>query len=198
MRAMKAKRTPHRMILAVVLATAVLVGCNRAEETKGTLFPSSSSHVSPPPVAVPRLPPGSFDAAQSRAERGEAARLRQANDAAAARGHAEHAAMLWPADLAAWDELKADCTALNDVTCERYADFFHAKIEFVTPLPPRMAVLGFASLNASGLGVKVGDYTYDQQTLDTALRLASFYDEQDQLRDARLKPKPAATPSAAK
>jgi hypothetical protein len=174
------------------LAVLAVAGCDRNAETKGALFPASSHHISPPPVAVPRLPPGSFDETEATAERAAAASLRTAGDLARARGRAEKAIALWPADLASWDELAADCRALGDLKCEHYAAFFRAKIEFVSTLPPRVAVLGFASLNAAGAGVKVGDYTYDQQTLDTALRLASFYDEQDQLRDVRPRPKQSA------
>jgi hypothetical protein len=174
-----------------------LTGCDRTREIKGSLFPASSGHVSPPPVEVPRLPPGTFDAARGQAEREQAAALRRAGNAAEARAHAEQAVALWPADLGAWDELGADCALLNDLACQRYAAFFHAKVEFVSTLPPRVAVLGFASLNAAGPGVKVGDYTYDQKTLDTALRLASFYDEQDQLRGTRIAPRKAAAQPAA-
>ena len=200
MRAMKAKTAPSWTLLAIALMGAMaLGGCNRATETKGSLFPATANHVSPPPVTVPRLPPGSFDAAASRSERAEAASFRSANDVARARAHADRAVMLWPGDVDAWTELAADCAALNDLHCQRYAGFFRAKVEFVSTLPPRIAVLGFASLDASGVGVKVGDYVYDQQTLDTALRLASFYDEQDQLRDARPKPsKTAAQPAPTK
>ncbi len=143
-------------LVVIVVVTTVLAGCNRTKETKGALFPNSSAHVSPPPVEVPRLPAGSFDAMESKAERDAAAAIRQANDAAGARAHAEKAVMLWPADRDAWSELSADCAALKDLACQRYAAFFGAKVEFAGTLPPRMAVLGFASLNAAGSGVKAG------------------------------------------
>jgi hypothetical protein len=181
---------------AIGLAVAALAGCSRDHESKGSLFPPTANHVSPPPVTVPQMPKGTFDEAAGHGERQAATSSRLAGNPAEARAHAEKAALFWPADLSAWDELAADCGLLKDLACQRYAAFFRAKVEFVATLPPRVAVLGFASLNAAGVVVKVGDYTYDQRTLDTALRLASFYDEQDQLREARIPASKPASPAA--
>jgi type II secretory pathway pseudopilin PulG len=179
------------LVLAAIL---VVAGCNREAEIKRSAL--HSNHVSPPPVAVPQLPAGSFDQAKAQDEVQAAAAARQAGDSARARSAAEAAVAHWPADLAAWDELTADCTALKDDLCQRYAEFFHAKVDFVDKLPPRIAVLGFASLADNPVGTQSGDYVYDRRTLDTALRLASFYDEQDQLRDVRLAAHPSTQPPA--
>jgi type II secretory pathway pseudopilin PulG len=173
-------------------AALALAGCERTTEIKAAGV--HTSHVSPPSVAVPRLPPGSFDRDKAHDEIAAAAAARQAGDTAHARALAEAAVAHWPADLAAWDELAADCTALKDDLCQRYAAFFRAKVDFVDALPPRIAVLGFASLADNIVGTHSGDYVYDRRTLDTALRLASFYDEQDQLRDVRLTPVPYQAP----
>ncbi len=174
---------------AVVLAVALAVaGCTRTAEIKSKLQVSPSNHVSPPPVAVPRLAAGSFDRARAESELAAAAAARQAGDVPRARSEAEAATAHWPAELAAWDELAADCTLLKDDPCQRYAAFFRAKVEFVDTLPPRIAVLGFASLADNAVGTRSGNYVYDRRTLDTALRLASFYDEQDNLRDVRPAP----------
>lgn len=182
---------------AVMTAVALaLSGCTRAAEIK--MVGGHSSHVSPPPVAVPHLPAGSFDRDKAHDETVAAAAARQAGDAGRARALAEAAVAHWPADLAAWDELTADCAALNDEPCRRYAVFFRAKVDFVDTLPPRIAVLGFASLADNTVGTHSGDYVYDRRTLDTALRLASFYDEQDELRDVRLTPTPYQAPPKAK
>ena len=175
---------------AVLLAAclAVLAGCARNAEIKKSPLAASSNHVSPPPVAVPHMPPGTFDQAAAHGEVAAAVAARLAGDGAAARRSSEAAIAPWPADLSAWDELARDCRAVNDETCVGYAIFFHAKVEFVANLPPRVGVLGFASLASAKLSDHTGNYVYDQRTFDTALRLASFYDEQDALREARIPP----------
>jgi hypothetical protein len=175
---------------AVLLAAglAVLAGCARNAEIAKSPLAASSGHVSPPPVAVPRLPPGTFDQAAAQSDVNAAVAARIAGDAVAARRSSEAAIALWPANLAAWDELARDCRAVNDENCVGYAIFFHAKVEFVSNLPPRVGVLGFASLASAKLGDRSGNYVYDQRTFDTALRLASFYDEQDALRESRIPP----------
>lgn len=174
---------------ALLVACLIAVtGCDRTAEIKRSPLASSTSHVSPPPVAVPRLPPGTFDQAAAHAEVNAAIAARLAGDGPAARRSAEAAVAHWPADLAAWDELARDCRAVNDESCVGYAIFFHAKVEFTNSLPPRVGVLGFASLAAAKLGDRSGNYVYDQRTFDTALHIASFYDEQDALREARIPP----------
>jgi hypothetical protein len=186
-------RAPMAARWVVMAAVALaLAGCARTTEIKTAGI--HTSHVSPPPVAVPRLPPGSFDYDKAHEELAAAQAARGANDAAHARALVEAAVAHWPADLAAWDELAADCAALKDDLCQRYAAFFHAKVDFVGTLPPRIAVLGFASLADNTVGTHSGDYVYDRRTLDTALRLASFYDEQDELRGVRLTPVPYQAP----
>jgi len=178
--------------VAIVATVLAVSGCTRTAEVKPSAL--HATHVSPPPVVVPRLPPGSFDRAKAQEELAAARAARLAGDAGRARAAAEAAVAHWPADLAAWDELAADCAALKDDLCQRYGAFFRAKVDFVATLPPRIAVLGFASLADNPVGTQSGNYIYDRRTLDTALRLASFYDEQDQLRDVRLVPHPTAPP----
>jgi len=185
-----------KLALAGATALFLVSGCTRTAEVKNSAF--RTGHVSPPPVTVPRLPPGTFDRARAETERAAATAARQAGDPARARTEVEAALADWPADLAAWDELEADCVALNDDRCRLYAEFFHAKVAFVDTLPPRVAVLGFASLAANPVGTHSGNYIYDRRTLDTALRLASFYDERDKLRDVRLMPHPAPAPAKVK
>ena len=175
--------------IAIMAAVLAVSACTRTTEVKPSRL--HSAHVSPDPAVVPRLPPGSFDHAKEQDELAAARAARLAGDAARARAAAEAAIAHWPADLAAWDELSADCAALKDDPCQRYAAFFRAKVEFVATLPPRAAVLGFASLADNPVGTQSGNYVYDRRTLDTALRLASFYDAQDQLRDVRIVPNAA-------
>ena len=178
-------------VSVLLLAVAALAGCTRDVELKRTTA-KESTHVSPPPVAVPRLPAGSFDQARAHSGQLKAAAARLSGDLPAARHSAETAVADWPDDLDAWAELAADCRGAGDIQCALYADFFHAKIEFVDTLPPRVAVLGFASIAAGSVGTRVGDYVYDRRTLDTALRIASFYDERDVARPAPPRPvKPA-------
>ena len=189
-------RWTARLALAGIAAVFLVTGCTRTVEVKNSGF--HTAHVSPPPVTVPQLPPGSFDRARAAGERAAAAAARQAGDPARARTEAEAAVADWPADLAAWDELAADCAALKDELCQHYAAFFRAQVDFVEKLPPRVAVLGFASLAANPVGTHSGNYIYDRRTLETALRLASFYDEQDQLRDVRIVPHPVQAATQAK
>ena len=183
-----------RIGLAALVAAA-LAGCARNTELKHATLAPSSTHVSPPPVAVPRLPPGTFDQGKERADLAAAERARSAGNASAARRADEAAVADWPGDAAAWKALAADCRNAGDESCARYADFFAAKIDFVATLPPRAAVLGFATLATAGEGARSGDYIYDRRTLDTALRLASFYDEQDRMREVRAPTRPKLKPN---
>jgi hypothetical protein len=176
-----------------LLALVALVGCDRTIQLKRPAA-APSSHVSPTPPVVARLPPGTFDQQRALSELAKAQAARLAGDPADARKLAEAAVADWPGNAAAWEELGADCRAANDHTCAGYADFFAAKVDFVNAQPPRVAVLGFANLAVGEIGTHTGDYTYDQRTLDTAARLASFYDERDTLSGVRLVPRPVPEP----
>jgi len=178
-------------LAVAVLLAVTLAGCNREMVVKhiGT---GSGSHVSPPPVQIAKMPPGTFDQAREQSELAAAVSARASGDLAKARAGAESAVASWPGDAAAWKELQADCEGAKDPACALYAEFFGAKVEFVDTLPPRAAVLGFATLADSKVGTHSGNYTYDQRTLDTALRLASFYNDQDELAAVRPVPKPVA------
>jgi len=176
-----------------LLALVALVGCDRTIQLKRPPA-AASSHVSPTPPVVTRLPPGTFDQARALAELAKAQAARLAGDLPGARKLAEAAVADWPGNAAAWEELGADCRAANDQSCAGYAEFFAAKVDFVNAQPPRVAVLGFANLAGGDIGTHTGDYTYDQRTLDTAARLASFYDERDTLSGVRLMPKPEPEP----
>ena len=50
--------------LAVVASAKAAAGCTRTTEVKPSAL--HTTHVSPPPVTVPRLPPGSFDRAKAK------------------------------------------------------------------------------------------------------------------------------------
>jgi len=178
----------RKVWVVAMLAPAALLGCNREVELK---HPNAvaSTHVSPTPPIVPRLPAGTFDEARARGELLKAQAARLSGDSAGARQAAEAAAADWPADAAAWAELAVDCRATGDDLCGRYADFFQAKVDFVNPLPPRVAVLGFATLAGDTVGTHSGDYVYDQRTLDMAARIASFYDQRDAISAIRIAPK---------
>lgn len=179
----------------VCAALTASFGCTRDPEVKHPGI-STSSHVSPPPVAVPRLPAGTFDQARSHDGQLKAVAARLSGDLAGARHAAEAAAFDWPANLDAWTELAADCRAAGEAQCALYAEFFRAKVEFLAGQPPRVAVLGFASMAAGRIGTHSGDYVYNQRTLDTALRLASFYDEREAQRGLGAPaPKPAVKPT---
>jgi len=180
--------------VGVALAATALAGCDRDIELKRP-FGQSFNHVSPTPPVVPRLPPGTFDQARAQTERTHAAAARLSGDAAGARKAAEAAAADWPGDPDNWRELAADCRALDDNACALYADFFGAKVDYVNGLPPRAATLGFASLAQGEVGTHTGDYVYDRRTLDTAARLASFYDARDPISAIRIAPK-AEAPAA--
>jgi hypothetical protein len=181
--------TIGRTIL-VVAALAGLAGCTREIEVKRNNLGGATNHVSPPPIPIPRLPPGTFDQARAHGEMLKAAAARLGGDLPGARHAAETAVVDWPADLDNWTELALDCRAAGDIQCALYAEFFRAKIEFVATQPPRVAVLGFATLAQGDVGNHAGDYVYDQRTLDTALRIASFYDERDTMRAVRPVPRP--------
>jgi len=188
------------MALLGAAALAILGACARNAEFKRPFSPVSS-HVSPPPVQVPQLPPGTFDQAAASAALAAAQADAKGGNAAKARTEAERAVTLWPGDAASWRELAADCRTLGDDSCALYADFFGAKVEFLATQPPRAGVLGFATLATGKVGTRSGDYVYDQKTIDTALRLASFYDQQDTMRAARgprLRPTTQLSPSTSR
>jgi hypothetical protein len=172
--------------LATLVALALLSGCARELEVKRAF--GQSNHVSPTPPVVAKLPPGTFDQQRGQSELLKARETRLAGDAAGARRLAEAAVADWPGDATAWEELGADCRGLGDQVCAGYADFFGAKVDFINAQPPRVGVLGFATLAQGQVGTHTGDYVYDQRTLDTAARLASFYDERDALSPLRMPP----------
>ena len=83
-------------------------------------------------------------------------------------------------------ELQTDCQALNDDPCRHYAAFFRAKIDFVSTLPARAAVLGFQTIAEEPVGRTTGTaITYDQKTVDMARRLWAFYNANDPLKGRR-------------
>jgi type II secretory pathway pseudopilin PulG len=170
--------------MAAATSLALLVGCGGGSQPPLAAAPSAR-HVSPAAVEPPVLPAGSFDQAKERAELAAAQAARQAGDGAQARAQAEAAVAHWPSDLAAWDELQADCQALKDESCRQHAAFFRAKVEFVSGLAPRVAVLGFQTIAEEPPGTRVGGFTYDQATIDTARRLWAFYHSIDPLNAQR-------------
>jgi hypothetical protein len=182
-----------KLLVVAMAAMAALAACARDIELKHQLS-GNGGHVSPTPPNVPHMPPGTFDQARAQGELRQAQAARLAGDPQGARRAAESAVADWPGDAAAWEELAADCRAGADEVGARYADFFAAKIDFVSTLPPRVAVLGFATLAAGTVGTHTGDYVYDQRTLDTAQRIASFYDERDAVAAFRIPPKAEAKP----
>ena len=184
---------PRASVLALgaVLALA-LAGCGQQIELKRPR--GETNRVSPPLPEIAKLPPGTFNQARAKGELDQARAAGQAGDTAGARKLAEASLTDWPGDPAAWEELAALCRVLKDTACASYADFFGAKVDFVNGQPPRVGTLGFATLGQQDVGSHVGEYTYDQRTIDMARRLASFYDARDAITPIRPVPPPPKTP----
>ena len=164
--------------VTIATAVALLAACADASEKK-VAKTSSPKHVSPAPVPVPLMPAGTFDHAKEANELAAARTARASGDNLRAHGMAEAAVNHWPGDIAAWAELQAANQALGDDPGQRYADFFHNKIEYVNPLPARVAVLGFQNIAEQPPGTTAGGYVFDQRTIAMARRLEAFYNSLD-------------------
>ena len=171
---------------AVALTTALAFMAACADSPDETKKPRRvSKRQSPMAVPAPVMPAGTFDRAKEQAELSAAKSARAAGDAARARALAETAIAHWPGDQAAWDEYKADSLALNDDASVHYATFFHDKIDYVNPLPPRVAVLGFQNIAEEEVGTSDAGYTYDQRSIDMGRRLWAFYNTVDPIAPQR-------------
>jgi len=171
---------------AVTLATALAFLTACADSPDDTKKPRrESKRQSPMAVPAPVMPAGTFDRAKEQAELSAARSARAAGDNTRARALADAAIAHWPGDEAAWDEYKADCQALNDDPGVHYASFFHDKIDYVNPLPPRAAVLGFQNIAEEEVGTSDAGYTYDQRSIDMGRRLWAFYNTVDPITPQR-------------
>lgn len=149
-----------------------------------------SRHVSPAAIPPATMPPGTFSRTQAEAELARARAERLAGRPAQARQAVEASLDHWPESLGAWRELLADCQAIGDADCAHYAAFFHDKVEFVAPLSPRVAVLGFQTMrtfpqqdgrvSAKGERALIGNGKYDPATLAMARRLEAFFNLKDE------------------
>lgn len=149
-----------------------------------------SKRVSPAAVPAPQYAAGSFDQNRAKGELSAAQQALAANDAASARAQVEAAINHWPADPEAWTVLGQACQSLGDVDCTKRAAFFKDKVEYVNPLPARVAVLGFQSLAEEPLGTVNSGVVYDKPLLDTAQRMWAFYNTQDPVVMERENPPP--------
>jgi hypothetical protein len=183
----KARMNRGIRLVSIAVAVGLLAAC--ASETENPRPRQVSGHVSPPPVTPAKLPAGTFDRDKAQGELAAARTAQQAGDLHQAKILTEAAINHWPGDIDAWTELLAVDQALNDADGVHYATFFHDKIDFVNPLPPRIAVMGFQSMADAGSDRQDKDVRHDPQTIAMAGRLASFYNEIDPMvpqRDASM------------
>lgn len=184
-----------RIIGFGLLAAGLLSGCADSSPPAPV-----SSHAE---VTAPKSQKASiFDSARAAQNLANARMLRQAGDAAQARGYAEAAVNDWPASVDAWAELQAVCQAQADKLCQQHADFFLDKVSSLADLPPRVAVLGMQNLlednaaadqqtaarkSKAGGASSNNERRMDDWTIAMAQRMMAFYDRQDKvaaLRDA--------------
>lgn len=174
-----------RSIMAGLVMASLMAGCSSSKPE-----PTSASK-----AQTSRARAEGFDEAKARAETAGAVNARQIGDAIQARAYAEAAVAHWPGTLDGWSELAAACHAAADRICERHAQFFHDKVEFLNSQPPRMAVLGLQNLledepatkvkSATGAPAKAKDKDKDEDdridpwTIATAQHMMAFYDQQD-------------------
>ena len=167
---MRTAAVMNRKTMTALTALALLGGC---AETLPARVKAAHHRVSPPAVAPPPMAADAFDHARERQDLAAAT---------AARAAAETAVAAWPVDIAAWEELEADCQALGDHSCQQYAAFFRAKLEYTSNLPVRVATLGFQTIAETPVGTRVDSMVYDQATIDMAQRLWTFCYRVDTVR----------------
>ncbi|HIJ39444.1 MAG TPA: hypothetical protein HPP80_11175, partial [Rhodospirillaceae bacterium] len=171
---------PCKKAIASFCALALLAACAE-KPAKSEKLASQNHHSSPPRIAPPRLPPGSFDQARATALRESARAARAAGDKDQARQALQDAIAFWPVDPAAWTELESLCQAVKDRQCQDYAAFFSSKLDFLKDQSPRSAALGFQNIAEEEPGAMAGNYRLDQATLEMGLRLWAFYGQSDPL-----------------
>ena len=167
------------------LATAMALLSACADNPQIAAKQKNHKHVSPAAVPAPILPAGSFDLTKEKSELERAHAALANGDAAQARVLAEAAIDHWPGDGDGWDILLAASQAQNDDQTRRYATFFRSKIDYVNPLPPRVAVLGFQNIAEEKPGVTEGGYTFDAKTIAMARRMQAFYNTLDPINAQR-------------
>jgi type II secretory pathway pseudopilin PulG len=171
---------------AVTLATALALLAACADTPDETKKPRrESKRQSPIAVPAPVMPAGTFDRAKEQAELSAARSARAAGDNARASALATAAIAHWPGDNAAWEEYQTNAQALNDDSGVHYATFFRDKIDYVNPLPPRVAVLGFQNIAEQKAGSTESGYTYDQRSIDMGRRMWAFYNTVDPITPQR-------------
>ncbi len=167
-------------LVTAVTALALLSGCNNDPVEIAKVH--HRNHFSPPEVPPPLWPADIFDEAKAKAQFDIARAARDKEDWTQARAAAEAGLALWPIDLEAWETLMAACDAQDDLACQHYATFYHAKLIALNGLPMRAATLGFQTISENEVGQHTDNFTYDRKTLDMATRLWVFCSQHDTIR----------------
>jgi len=179
--------TVKSALISALTAIALLSGCSDQVEIAKV---HHRNHFSPPQVPPPLWPEGTFDEAKAKTQFDIAKAAKDKGDWTQARAAAEAGLTLWPVDIEAWETLMAACDAQEDVACQHYATFFHAKLISLNGLPMRSATLGFQNVADNEVGQKADNFTYDKKTLDMAVRLWVFCDQHDVVRHPTEKDEP--------
>ena len=166
-------------LISAVTAVALLTGCNDQVEIAKV---HHRTHFSPPEVPPPLWPADVFNEAKAKDQFVIALTAKDKQDWAQARAAAEAGLALWPVDIDGWEILIAACEAQDDVACQHYATFFHAKLLALNGLPMRSATLGFQNVAENQIGQHTDNFTYDKRTLDMATRLWVFCSQHDTIR----------------
>jgi hypothetical protein len=167
-------------LISALTAIALLSGCS--DDPVPIARVHHRNHFSPPQVPPPLWPGETFDEARAKEQFDVARAAKDKGDWTHARAAAEAGLALWPVDLGGWETLQAACNAQEDLACQHYADFFHAKLTSLNGLPMRSATLGFQNVADNEVGQKTDNFVYDQKTLDMATRLWVFCDQHDIVR----------------
>jgi hypothetical protein len=177
-------------LISMVTAVALLSGCS--DQPVEIAKVHHRNHFSPPEVLPPLWPSDRFDEARARTQFETASAAKDKGDWSRAREAAEAGLALWPIDVEGWETLMAACDAQEDVACQHYATFFHAKLVGLNGLPMRAATLGFQNVADNQVGQHTDNFTYDQKTLDMATRLWVFCSQHDTIRHPTDEPTEAA------
>jgi hypothetical protein len=177
-------------LVSAVMAVALLAGCGNDQVEVAKVH--HRTHFSPPYVPPPLWPSDVFDEAKAKAQFDLARAARDKGEWTEARAAAEAGLALWPVEIEGWETLMAACDAQEDVACQHYADFYHAKLLALNGLPMRAAALGFETVAENEVGQHVDNFTYDKKTLDMATRLWVFCTQHDSVRNPTAEPTEAS------
>ena len=173
-------------LVSAVMAIALLAGCNNDPVQVAKVH--HRNHFSPPYVPPPLWPSDVFDQAKAQTQFDAARAARDKGDWTQARAAAEAGLALWPVDIDGWEILMAACDAQDDVACQHYAGFYHAKLLALNGLPMRAAALGFETVAENDVGQHADNFTYDKKTLDMATRLWVFCTQHDSVHNPTEEP----------